>query len=57
MVRADADADLGEILALAGRPSEAADAYGAAVARYERKGDVVSAERTRHARKELPAPA
>jgi tetratricopeptide (TPR) repeat protein len=55
--QANAHADLGEVLALAGRPREAADAYQEAVARYERKGDVVSAGRARRARQELPAPA
>jgi class 3 adenylate cyclase len=56
--QADAYADLGEVLALAGRPREAAGAYGEALARYERKGDVVSAERARRARQELlPASA
>ena len=50
--QADAHADLGEVLALAGRPREAADAYGGALARYERKGDVVSAERVRRTRRE-----
>ena len=55
--QANAHADLGEVLALAGRPREAADAYEEAVARYERKGDVVSAGRVRRARQELPAPA
>jgi tetratricopeptide (TPR) repeat protein len=39
--------DLGEVLALAGRPDEAADALEQAVALYERKGNVVMAERTR----------
>jgi tetratricopeptide (TPR) repeat protein len=56
--QADAYADLGEVLALAGRPREAAGAYGEALARYERKGDVVSAGRARRARQELlPASA
>jgi hypothetical protein len=56
--QADACADLGEVLALAGRPGDAADAYGEALARYERKGDVVCAERARRARQKLtPAPA
>jgi class 3 adenylate cyclase/tetratricopeptide (TPR) repeat protein len=56
--QANAYADLGEVLALAERPREAAGAYGEALARYERKGDVVSAERARRARQELlPASA
>jgi len=40
-------ADLGEVLALAGRFEEAAEAFEEAVARYERKGNMVMAERTR----------
>jgi class 3 adenylate cyclase/tetratricopeptide (TPR) repeat protein len=55
--QADAHADLGEVMALAGRPREAAEAYQEAVARYERKGDVVSLGRARRARQELPSPA
>jgi class 3 adenylate cyclase/Arc/MetJ family transcription regulator len=43
----DAYFDLGEVLALADGPSEAAAAYEAARERYERKGNVLSAERTR----------
>ena len=44
----DAYADLGEVLALGGRPQDAAGALQQALVRYERKGNVVMAERTRH---------
>jgi tetratricopeptide (TPR) repeat protein len=44
---ADTYADLGEVLALAGRADEAAAAFGEALARYERKENLVIAERTR----------
>jgi tetratricopeptide (TPR) repeat protein len=44
---ADAYADLGEVLALAGRADEAAAAFAEALARYERKENLVMAERTR----------
>jgi class 3 adenylate cyclase/tetratricopeptide (TPR) repeat protein len=44
---ADAYADLGEVLALGGRAYEAAAAFAEAVARYERKENLVMAERTR----------
>jgi tetratricopeptide (TPR) repeat protein len=44
---ADAYADLGEVLSLAGRGDEAATAREQALARYERKGNLVMAERTR----------
>jgi hypothetical protein len=43
----DAYADLGEVLILAGKPDEAAAAFEQALERFERKGNVVSAERTR----------
>jgi class 3 adenylate cyclase/tetratricopeptide (TPR) repeat protein len=43
----DVYADLGEVLSLAGRPKEAAEALEQALARYERKGNVVMAGRTR----------
>jgi tetratricopeptide (TPR) repeat protein len=39
--------DLGEVLALAGRTEEAAAAFSEAIARYERKENLVMAERTR----------
>ncbi|HET7044630.1 MAG TPA: AAA family ATPase, partial [Gaiellaceae bacterium] len=44
---AAAYADLGEVLALAGRTDEAAAALGGALERYERKENLVMAERTR----------
>jgi class 3 adenylate cyclase/tetratricopeptide (TPR) repeat protein len=44
---ADMHADLGEVLALAGRADEAAAAFAEALARYERKENLVMAERTR----------
>lgn len=37
--------DLAEVLLLAGKPDEAADALAQALARYERKGNRVSAQR------------
>jgi class 3 adenylate cyclase/tetratricopeptide (TPR) repeat protein len=43
---ADAYADLGEVLLLTGKPDEAAAALGQAVERYERKGNIVSTQRT-----------
>ena len=43
----DAFADLGTVIALAGNRSEAAKVLGEAVGRYERKGNVVAAERTK----------
>jgi tetratricopeptide (TPR) repeat protein len=43
----DAYADLGEVLALGGREKEAVEALEEALARYERKGNLVMAERTR----------
>jgi len=43
----DAYADLGEVLALAGRADEAAAAFAEALARHERKQNLVMAERTR----------
>ena len=43
----DAYADLGEVLILAGKPAEAAAAFEQALERFERKGNLVSAERTR----------
>src|SRR5437868_4425565 len=44
---ADAYSDLGEVFSLAGRVNEAAAAFSAALARYERKENLVMAERTR----------
>jgi class 3 adenylate cyclase/tetratricopeptide (TPR) repeat protein len=43
----DAHADLAEVLSLAGRAEEAAEALEHALARYERKGNLVMAGRTR----------
>ena len=43
----DAYADLAEVLLLAGRAEESAEALEQALARYERKGNVVMAARTR----------
>ena len=43
----DAYADLAEVLLLAGRADEAAAALEQALERYERKGNVVMAARTR----------
>ena len=45
--RGDAHSDLGEILTLAGKTSEADEALQQALALYERKGDLVMTERTR----------
>ena len=54
----DVYADLAEVLLLAGRTEEAAEALEQALARYERKGNVVMAARTRDRlealRKEAP---
>jgi tetratricopeptide (TPR) repeat protein len=46
-LQGDALSDLAEVLTLAERPDEAAELTAAAVARYQRKGDVVSAQRAR----------
>ncbi len=43
----DANADLAAVLSLAGRAEEAAEALEQALARYERKGNVVMAARMR----------
>ena len=43
----DAHGDLAEVLLLAGKPAEAAAALEQALERYERKGNLVMAERTR----------
>jgi tetratricopeptide (TPR) repeat protein len=45
--QADAYADLGEVLALAGRPNEAAETLEQALERYERKENLVMAEQLR----------
>ena len=49
----DAFFDLGEVLALSGDQAGAADAYARALDCYERKGNVVSADRTRGAARQL----
>jgi class 3 adenylate cyclase/tetratricopeptide (TPR) repeat protein len=46
-VRGLALSDLAEVLALAGKPADAVDAFEQAVATYERKGNSVMASRTR----------
>ncbi|HLY85466.1 MAG TPA: tetratricopeptide repeat protein, partial [Gaiellaceae bacterium] len=51
--RADAYRTLAEVLRIAGRPSEAAAALEEALPLYARKGDLVSAARTRAMRDEL----
>jgi class 3 adenylate cyclase/tetratricopeptide (TPR) repeat protein len=50
---AGADQDLGEVLVLAGRPKDAAAALKQAAALYERKGNVVMAERVQNRRAAL----
>jgi tetratricopeptide (TPR) repeat protein len=52
---ADAYSDLGEVLELGGRTDEAAIALAEALARYERKENLVMAERTRTRLAELRA--
>ena len=52
----DALVDLADVLALAGRAEEAAEALERARRLYDEKGNVVSAERTRRAIAELTAP-
>jgi len=49
----DVYADLAEVLALAGRPKEAAAALGQALGCYERKGNLVSTQRAQARRTEL----
>jgi hypothetical protein len=49
----DAYADLAEVLSLANRSQEAAEALEQACARYERKGNRVSAQRARSRLAEL----
>ncbi|MGZ4325994.1 MAG: adenylate/guanylate cyclase domain-containing protein [Solirubrobacteraceae bacterium] len=46
-VQADAYSDLADVLALGGNGEQARTALGQAFARYERKGNIVMAERTR----------
>ena len=59
MISAQADAytDLGEVLIVAGRPKEAAEALQQALARYERKENIVMAERMQTRLRELEATA
>ena len=52
----DAYADLAEVLLLAGKPDEAAAALEQALERYERKGNLVSAQRMRTRLDELAGP-
>jgi len=49
----DTVADLGEVLALAGRPDEAAAVFADAAEILERKGNRASLERVHHAAEEL----
>jgi DNA-binding SARP family transcriptional activator len=51
--RAKVQCDLGEVLRLAGRADDAAAAFGEAVELYERKGNLVGADRTRSLREEV----
>jgi tetratricopeptide (TPR) repeat protein len=44
-VQGNVFADLAEVLSLAGRPKEATEALEQALARYERKGNLVMAQR------------
>ncbi len=53
----DAYADRAEVLLLAGKAEEAAAALAQALARYERKGNLVSAGRARARLKNLAASA
>ena len=53
--QADTYVDLGEVLLLAGRRDEAAEAFRQALERYERKGNIVLAERTRERLAKLEA--
>ncbi|MEJ7567691.1 MAG: adenylate/guanylate cyclase domain-containing protein [Gaiellaceae bacterium] len=53
----DTYADLAEVLLLAGKPDEAAAAIEQALERYERKGNLVSAQRTQTRLAELQATA
>jgi class 3 adenylate cyclase len=53
----DAYADLAEVLVLSGRPREAPAALEQALERYERKGNIVSAARTRERLAELQSTA
>jgi tetratricopeptide (TPR) repeat protein len=52
----EAYADLAEVLTLAGRPEEAAEALQQALEQYERKENLVMAERTRERLALAPTP-
>ena len=54
LLLAEAQADLAEVLATAGRSGDAASAYAEAAATWERKGDRVSAGTARRRAAELP---
>jgi hypothetical protein len=53
----DTYADLGEVLLLTGKPDEAAAALEQALERYERKGNLVKAQRVQARLAELQAAA
>jgi chaperonin cofactor prefoldin len=55
--QADLYADLGEVFVLTGKPDEALVALEQALERYERKGNLVSAQRARARLAELRDPA
>jgi thioredoxin-like negative regulator of GroEL len=52
----DANADLAEVFLLAGKPDEASAALEQALEHYERKGNLVSAQRVRERLAELRDP-
>ena len=54
-LRGDARMDLAEVLRLSGRPAEAVEALEEAAREFERKGNLVSAERARAAQAEISA--
>jgi hypothetical protein len=56
-LRGDTYMDLAEVLRLAGRATEAADALDGAVREFQSKGNIVSVSRARALRGELAAPA
>ena len=51
--RGDSYADLAEVLALGGKPDDAVDALGDAVANYTRKGNLVATQRAQSRLAEL----
>ncbi len=55
-LQGDAYADLAEVLSLAGKPDAAATALEQALERYERKGNLVMAQRTGKRLAALPSP-